>query len=155
MKRCVWRFVRTSYHNILILPYLDLNLAECLLVCTLWVSMLTFLHLWSCVSSVRVSVCVLGCVCVWRKAWLKAGWSFTMVNWKEPFFYSAINPIWVNNTLLCSRPVTVIRWAPNPRALQTAAGHPNDDKMLRRTLFTKHRMRRIAFHCTVLGRGKR
>lgn len=38
---------------------------------------------------------------------------------------------------MCSRAVTVIRRALNPRALQTAAGHPNDDKMLQKTAFHK------------------
>ena len=99
---------------------------------------------------VCVCVCVRVCVCVWRKAWWRGGQSFTMVNWKEPFFYPAINPIWVNNTLFCRGAVTVIRRALNPRALQTAAGHPNDDKMLQKPLFTKYIMQSIVFHCTVL-----
>ena len=103
-------------------------------VCVLSVSLLIFL--WLC-SFVCMCVCVCVCVCVWRKAWKRGGQSFTMVNWKEPFFYSAINPIWVNNTLLCSWAVTVICWALNPRALQTPAGHPNDDKMLQKTAFQK------------------
>ena len=103
-----------------------------------------------CVCSPLIFLWPRSCVCVWRKAQWRGGRSFTMVNWKEPFFYSAINPIWVNNTLLCSRAVTVICRALNLRALQTAAGHPNDDKMLQKPLFTKYIMQSIVFHCTVL-----
>lgn len=64
-----------------------------------------------------VHVCV--CVFMWRKARWRVGQSFTMVNWKEPFFYSAINPIWVNKTLLCSWAVAVI-YMPSPKPESTS-----------------------------------
>lgn len=74
-----------------------------------------------------------------------------MVNWKEPFFYSAINPIWVNNTLLCSRAVTVICGALNLRRLQTAAGQPKRWQDAAENRF--YIMQSIELHCTVFRRA--